>query len=101
MRIRAGVARGCSMRVGLSRVNTGMPASRAAAAVHLTIARRTVNLRKRTQCLHAANNRSNQGRLSGSGYAGPGEIFGVQRSQWKDAASAAGADVMPRAAKRP
>jgi flavin reductase (DIM6/NTAB) family NADH-FMN oxidoreductase RutF len=39
-------------------------------------------------------------RLSGSGYAGLGEIFSVQRPQWKDVASAAGADVMPRAAKR-
>ncbi|HKA43956.1 MAG TPA: flavin reductase family protein [Burkholderiales bacterium] len=39
-------------------------------------------------------------RLSGSGYARLGELFSVQRPQWKDVAGTKGQEAMPRAVKR-
>jgi flavin reductase (DIM6/NTAB) family NADH-FMN oxidoreductase RutF len=39
-------------------------------------------------------------RLSGSGYASLGELYNVQRPQWKNVAGSAGQDAMPRIAKR-
>ena len=39
-------------------------------------------------------------RLSGSGYAALGELFSVQRPQWKDVAGTTGQQAMPRAVKR-
>jgi flavin reductase (DIM6/NTAB) family NADH-FMN oxidoreductase RutF len=39
-------------------------------------------------------------RLSGSGYAGLGELFSVQRPKWKEVAGTSGQDAMPRAMKR-
>lgn len=39
-------------------------------------------------------------RLSGSGYAALGELFSVQRPQWKNVAGTAGQDSMPRSVRR-
>ena len=39
-------------------------------------------------------------RLSGSGYASLGEIYNVQRPQWKNVAGSSGQEAMPRVAKR-
>lgn len=39
-------------------------------------------------------------RLSGSGYAALGELFSVQRPQWKNVAGTAGQESMPRSVRR-